>query len=349
MQGFQQGFKTKTSKKRGSGAAKRVRGTEILSVMLLVFAAGLIMVDRFQPQWAAGARANLSDFIAPLYQTLSKPIQSIETAVNVIFDLRDLEAENRNLRQRLAQMDGLSHSHTALKIENRRLSSLLMFERNEVKRFVTVSIIGAGGAWARSYLVSGGADRGVKLGMVAVDGRGVLGRVVEVGETSSRILLINDINSRIPAIAEIQKDSNAQSIDRLAVETSPYHRQRFVMAGDNGVLANLHYVGQDVKLKAGAPVVTSGDGGQIPQGLLLGHLVKLNPNSTASSANDSSVNASATDLPLTSSPDDLVNSTTQTAQAASTQTAQAAFDSSLWRVKLAADIQNADIIQLLEY
>lgn len=124
-------------------------------------------------------------------------------------------------------------------------------------------ILDSGGPLRRTLLANAGHDQGVRLGYVALNEHGMVGRVVSVGRRSARILLLDDYNSRVPVIGE-------QS------------RVRAVMIGDVGARANLEIVGANLEppkleflvgataLRAGERIITSGDGGLFPRGVLVG-------------------------------------------------------------------------------
>jgi rod shape-determining protein MreC len=136
--------------------------------------------------------------------------------------------------------------------ENKQLGSLLGFGADASPTSVTARVIGdSGGAFVRSLLVHAGQQNGVRKGQVAVDGTGVLGRVAEVGERSARVLLINDLNSRIPVV----------------IESS---RERAILKGDNSAQPELKYLPITTKVSVGDRVVTSGHGGVFPAGLPVG-------------------------------------------------------------------------------
>ena len=97
----------------------------------------------------------------------------------------------------------------------------------------------AGTALAGAMAASGGT------------GDGLIGRSVETGERAARILLINDLNSRIPGVI------------------GP-NRYRAVLAGDNTNRPTALYLAATVQLKTGARIVTSGQGGVFPPGLPVG-------------------------------------------------------------------------------
>ena len=101
-----------------------------------------------------------------------------------------------------------------------------------------------------------GEREGVARGQAAVTGSGLAGRVAQVGQRASRVLLVTDMNSRIPV---------------LVGEA----RERAVLAGDNTGQPHLVYLGRQARLTPGERVVTSGHGGVFPPGLPIGTVASL--------------------------------------------------------------------------
>jgi len=97
---------------------------------------------------------------------------------------------------------------------------------------------------------------GVRQGMAAMTGEGLVGRVIEVGDWSSRVLLVTDLSSRIP----------------VTVSGSGDHA---ILAGDNSPQPRLLYMPQDASARVGAEVMTSGHGGIFPPNLPVGVITKM--------------------------------------------------------------------------
>jgi rod shape-determining protein MreC len=119
-------------------------------------------------------------------------------------------------------------------------------------------IASSGGAYLRNLLVDAGSADGVARGQAAVTGEGLVGRVYEVGVRTARILLITDLNSRIPVLVEGS-------------------RQRAILAGDNSGRPVLWYLDPAVPPQIGARIVTSGEGGVFPRGLPVGMVEAVGP------------------------------------------------------------------------
>ncbi|MFX4941244.1 rod shape-determining protein MreC, partial [Acinetobacter baumannii] len=87
--------------------------------------------------------------------------------------------------------------------------------------FITARVVAdPGGPFVRTVLTTAGRRHGVRKGQAAMAGPGLIGRVIEVGEWSSRVLLITDLNARIPVVMENS-------------------RQRAVLSGDNSEMPRL--------------------------------------------------------------------------------------------------------------
>ncbi|MEQ8603767.1 MAG: rod shape-determining protein MreC [Marivibrio sp.] len=225
-------------------------------LLLLASAVGLMLWGKTDPQIFDRARAAVTDAAAPILDVISRPMTAAESVVQEGRDLIAIRAENERLRlenERLLQWRAVART---LQHENAQLRDLLNFQRDDAQRYITGRVIGFGGSFVRALLLNVGDDRGVRKGQAAVSGDGLIGRVAEVGERSSRVLLITDLNSRIPVVIE---------------ET----RVRAILAGDNTQRPRLIYLSANSDLEVGQRVVTSGHGGAFPPGVPVGRVVAV--------------------------------------------------------------------------
>lgn len=229
--------------------------------LLLLLAAGIMLIGKADPNLYERTRMTVTDVSTPILDTMSQPVAS---GSKFIADLKLLFAaheENEALREENDRLRRWRAVAEGMESENKRLRGMLNFTPEPAARFITGRVIGdSGGAFLRNALVNVGARDGVSKGDAAVDGSGLLGRVAEVGERSSRILLISDLNSRIPVLIG---DS----------------RQRAILAGDNSDHPKIAYLPAEVGIAPGDLVITSGHGGAFPAGLPVGIVVRLDPKS----------------------------------------------------------------------
>ncbi|MEO1192235.1 MAG: rod shape-determining protein MreC [Pseudomonadota bacterium] len=224
---------------------------------LVAFAFSLMLLSRADVGVIDRTRASLDDAIAPLLDALSRPVTTVNSIVDYAEEMAALRAENAELRAENEQLLTWQARTRELQAENQRLAELLNLTPDPQARSVTARVIGdQGGAFARSLLLGAGRNQGVDRGQAALTGDGLAGRVVGIGDRSSRVLLLSDLNSRIPVLVGEQ-------------------RHRAVLVGNNAPDPLLRYVDPDVSLQPGDFVVTSGEGGIFPNGLPIGRVSAL--------------------------------------------------------------------------
>jgi len=216
---------------------------------------GAVLIGRADPNFSDHMRAGIDDLLAPLYMAVSGPIQAAEHGTGAIGHLFALSQENAQLREQNAELLQWQEVAMALQAQNSALQASMNYVPSPTPQFSTGEVAAdLGGVYARSVLVlvppvNGNAQS--LVGAVAMDGRGVAGRVVEAGGRSARVLLITDINSRIPVA--------------LGADGAPA-----LMAGTNGPDPSLLYWAPGRPPAEGAMVLTSSQGGAFPPGLPVG-------------------------------------------------------------------------------
>jgi rod shape-determining protein MreC len=227
----------------------------VLFLVLTAFA--LMLLSKAETVVVDRAAATISDIAAPIMDVLSRPAASLNDAIAAARNLAYLRTENQRLKQENARLRTWQEAAHRLAVQNRALQALLDFKPDPQSRYVSARVVGdSGGAFVRSMLLNAGKRDGVAKGQAVVTGDGLVGRIVSAGQWSSRVLLITDINSRVPVIVESARD-------------------RAILAGDNTNLPKLAFLPGNTVLKPGDRVVTSGDGGVFPPGLPVGRVASV--------------------------------------------------------------------------
>jgi rod shape-determining protein MreC len=223
----------------------------VLSVMFIVLGkADVVMFDRL--------RVTIADAAAPILRAVAQPVATVAAGVRHAEDLFNVYSENDQLREENARLLQWQEVARRLQKENAELRELVKFAPEEAPNYVSAQVIAnSGGAFVRNVLVSVGNHDGVTRGQAAVTGEGLVGRVAEVGNRAARILLLTDLNSRIPVMLDGS-------------------RERAVMAGDNSDQPRLLYLPATVMAKVGERIVTVGSGGVFPPGLPVGVVAAIN-------------------------------------------------------------------------
>jgi rod shape-determining protein MreC len=204
-------------------------------------------------------RVAMTDFMAPVMAAVSKPFAAVGDSFDGIRTMRELKAENIRLREDNAKLQQWYEAALKLQAENQSFRELLNVKADPALVFVTARIISdPGGAFVKSVLLPVGSAHNVSKGNAVMSGHGLIGRVVEAGTQSSRVLLITDLNSRIPVMVQNT-------------------RTRAVLAGRNTDILRLERLPIDSGLSVGQRIVTSGDGGQLPPDIPIGTIVDIGP------------------------------------------------------------------------
>lgn len=205
-------------------------------------------------------RVGITDTVAPLISAVGQPFRFVADAITGMTGITQLRAENDRLKAENDRLKEWYQTALLLKAENQSLKDLLNVIPEPEQSYISTRVIGdSGSSYVRSLLIQAGRMDGVVDGQAIMGSQGMVGRVIEVGNKASRILLLNDINSRIPVIIE---GTN----------------QKAILAGTNGDFLTLDHLPSDTLIEEGARVVTSSHGGMFPQGLPIGKVIKTEKN-----------------------------------------------------------------------
>lgn len=233
---------------------------------LLVTAVVLIMVscrlmsasieDASLPR--LGGRILYSIF-GPIEKTHHEVVVSIDGVWSHYIALQNIESERNQLLVRIKNLESENSKLIEYANENARLKSLLHFEEETGNRGVAATVVGRDPSnWARTVTIDRGSDHGVRVGLPVVDGNAIVGQIISVSLTTSKVLLLTDNTSAIDAIVQA---SRAEGI----VEGMLEDRLR------------LRYVLRDFPVTLGDRIVASGLDGIFPKGALIGVVTKVEP------------------------------------------------------------------------
>jgi rod shape-determining protein MreC len=197
--------------------------------------------------------------------TISAPVGGLVFRVNLFFagiwdnyiSLVDVRKENDQLREQVKQLNARVIQNREAVLASERLQQLLKLRDAMHVPTVAARVIGEDVTpWFRTVIIDRGAVDGVREGMPVVASGGVVGRVVRVASTSSRLLLLTDNASAIAA-------------------TVQRSRARGVVKGKSGQLCSLEFSQRGEDVKVGDVIVTSGIGGVFPNALPLGEVTMV--------------------------------------------------------------------------
>ncbi len=227
-----------------------VSGAVIASALLL------LTLSRVNPAAGARLRAGLTDIVTPIWSVVRAPFDGIGRASDNAGDYFGAVSRNRQLAADLARARLELQRAAADRQALQQLRALMKVRDPAVAPVAAARIVSAtNGAAVRTAVIAAGSADGVAAGMPVRTALGLIGRTMETGSHSARILLLTDPSSRIPV---------------TIVRTG----QSALATGTNAALIELRdRGGNDVPLMAGDAVVTSGDGGIYAPGVPVGTIV----------------------------------------------------------------------------
>lgn len=144
-----------------------------------------------------------TDAVSPVIDVLVIPARSIAGIYDYLKELKQIHKENQELRKENRKLLQVKDRAQALEIENRILAQLLNYVIPPEAKFITARVIAEeGDAFSHSLIAYTGDSPDVRKGQVVLSNRGVVGRIEQVGKLYSKIILITDINSKIPVMVE---------------------------------------------------------------------------------------------------------------------------------------------------
>jgi len=224
--------------------------------LLLILSFILLIISFVIPNSLTSLRSNTVDIFAPVIAFIAAPFQLISGNISSVSGVASLRAENVNLKSENARLKEWYQTALMLQAENKSLEKLLNVKIDTHQSYITARILSDNDAsFVKTILVSAGEEDGVKKNQAVLSGEGIIGRVIEPGKNSARILLLTDVNSRLPVMIE---GTN----------------QKAILKGTNTQNPILKHLPDNIGAIDNSRIVTSGDGGLFPASLPVGRVVK---------------------------------------------------------------------------
>ncbi len=238
----------------------RKSNAQLPLVIVIALAIVLVLLGKAQPGLFDQARARVTDLLAPALQTARAPVHGFDRFVGSITEIFSVYEQNLKLKEENARLRQWRNVATVLQARVTRYQTLLHAVPDPKLNAVLARVIGrASRPFLQTMILDAGRQDKAMPGQAVVDARGMIGRVYLTGQRTSWVILLTDLNSRIPVTiaSAADKSGNVQAM----------------MTGDNTAMPVLDIVSRQEALHAGDQVVSSGDGGLLPSGLPIGTVV----------------------------------------------------------------------------
>ena len=232
------------------------RGTQqrFSLLVLVLLSIAFIFIETIESKPLNYLRAFIKDSIYRGSLIVSSPSNGIRFIfdeagehVNLYKEYNLLKQENEQLKNKISETDYLVLENTQLR---RLIDEQIKFPEILVSSKV---MLDKQSPYLNSFILNTGSNVGIKNGMAALHGKNFIGRIVDVNFFSSRVLLISDLNSRIPVV----------------IEPSGTHA---ILSGKGTDNATLEYLPENHKINEGDKVYTSGKEGIFSPGIPIGEV-----------------------------------------------------------------------------
>ena len=197
----------------------------------------------------------VSDASYPILSVFSRQTELVENTYHSIKSSSFTKEDNLRLIEENNKLKKYKIIAEMKEEQNRSLRKQLNLVPNEINNFVSARAISApGSVFAHTLLVHAGRKNGLEKGQAVLSNGALIGQVLNVGEISSRILLISDINSLIPSVIS-------------------GNRVPGIVSGENNGILTLKFLPKGIMPEEGSIIQTSGHGGLLPPGMPIGKIL----------------------------------------------------------------------------
>ena len=221
---------------------------------LIVFSIILICVDTIETKPLNYLRSFIKDTIYRGSVITSLPQKGLGNAFSTVENHLNLFEENIKLKEENTQLKEQIFDPDFLIFENKQLRQLLDEQVTSSTNLVSARVmLDKQSPYLNSFIINSGSNKEIKNGMAVLDGRNFVGRIVDVNFFSSRVLLVTDLNSKIPVL----------------VEPFGHHA---ILSGHGKNKPTLEYLPENHKVQSGNKVYTSGKEGIFSPGIPIGEV-----------------------------------------------------------------------------
>ena len=218
---------------------------------LIFFSIGLIFLSKVNFTPINYLKIFLNEIVYRSSFIVSIPEKKIQDLTNVIQNHYSVYRDYNESKKKLIQLESEKIVNNYLVEENKRLKLLIDEYVYNSEELIAKVLLDKKSPFLRSIIVNKGSKDNTTLGMAVLDGSYLIGKIVEVNYSTSRALLISDLNSKIPVIIE---PGSVKSI----------------LSGTGKENGEIEYLEKEIDIKDKSIVYTSGSGGLFKAGIPIG-------------------------------------------------------------------------------
>ena len=239
-----------------TGRMRAVQPRRYLHLIIILIGFALIFIGKADLFAIRTLQTNVSGIFAPLFNVVAAPVRAVETMFEGMRTVASLREETVRLRAENERLKRWRRRSEILESENRQLRTVLGAVIPADRQAVTARAIAApGSSFSHTMMITHGTDKRIQRGDPVVTADGLVGYIIEVSKRHSWVLMLSDVNSRLPILL------STSSWPGLAI-------------GQNSDMLSLSFLPLEAEPKENELVLTSGHGDILPPGLPVGRVVK---------------------------------------------------------------------------
>ena len=236
-----------------SAFLKKSNKQQFSLLALIIFSVFLIFLSNLNFIGIKYLKTGINEATYRLSALISYPEKKLNNTIIFFKEYFIVYEENQNLKNQINKLNNQRLNYIFLENENKRLKEIVGENSSFIDGIFARVLIDKDGKFLKSIILNKGSKDGVKIGMVVLEKNYLVGQVIEVNYTTSRAILISDLNSNIPVIIE---PGSFQSI----------------LSGTGKDYGKIKYSKKEIKFKDNDIVYTSGSGGNFRAGLPIGKI-----------------------------------------------------------------------------
>jgi len=218
---------------------------------LIFFSIGLLILSKINLPVTNYLKITLNEIVYRTSFIISVPENKIQNFSSKIKDHYNIYNDYLLVKEKIKILQSKKYESQFLKEENKRLKKIINEYIYNSEELVAKVLIDKNSPFLKSIIVNKGSKDNIKLGMAVLDGSYLVGKIVEVNYSTSRALLVSDLNSKIPVGIE---PGNIQSI----------------LSGTGKQNGKIEYLETDILIQDKSIIYTSGSGGLFKPGIPIG-------------------------------------------------------------------------------
>lgn len=236
-----------------SAFLKKSNKQQFSLLALIIFSIGLIFLSNINFIGIKYIKTGINEATYRLSAIISYPEKQLNNSIKFLSEYFNVYKENQILKEQLDILNIKKLNNIFLENENKKLKEIVGEEIGAQEGIISKVLIDKDGKFLKSVILNKGSKDQIKIGMVVLDKNYLIGQIIEVNYTTSRAILISDLNSNIPVVLE---PGNFQSI----------------LNGTGKDYGKIKYSKNKLSLDENTFVYTSGSGGNFRAGLPIGKI-----------------------------------------------------------------------------